>query len=873
MNPSMAQPGYSSFEPLTSRELEILHLKIKGLSNQEIADQLFVALTTVKWYVRQVYNKLGASNRREATARAREMGLLDEGSAQAISPRHNLPAQTTPFIGREQELQHITKLLADPHLRLLTLTGPGGMGKTRLALEAAEQQIANFKDGVYLIPLAPLHSSDSLVMTIIEHINIRAQANGRNLKHFLLDHLRSRSMLLMLDNFEHVLDAAPLVNDLLQAAPGLKVLATSRERLDLSGETLFLLDGMTLPESSTDNLLSSDAVKLFLQTARRISIDFNPAPDQFQHLVRICHLVRGMPLALLLASAWVDTLALDDIANEITHSIDLLQSDMRDMPDRHRSIRAVFDPTWLRLTAAQRTMLRKLAVFRGGFTRQTAQAVAGADLHTLQVLVSKSLLSRAKTGRYDLHELLRQYAMEQLSVMEEVEQTYQAHSAYFAAFMAQRAADLTGAHQLKALDEIEAEYENIRLAWNWAVEHKHMSHVQAMIESLYWLGFTRATAEPFFRPALSALAPLPGEQPTLTWAYLVIRSWHFVQAPQEKVSHALGIAEGYGDISVMSIGWQTLAWLAYDLDHDYPSAITLYEKSLEGYQQQGNRYAEADVLTNLGLCYAQVGDLGIALNYYHQGLTVSRETNNPLRIAASLLLVGEGEFLNGQYAEAQAHYHEAAQIMEAIASVWSMMWNNVQLGLLAFLRGSFAEAQEFIQKNRTFTAQHLASQPEDRSHILTALLACISEDYPRAWQLCQSFDKNESAYGFTSSLINKIALAMAACGLHDHKTAVIHLRAFLTRAGHSPACQTWCLPIGALLAQRDKPEEAVRMLGLAFTHPASATAWMQQWPLLNRLRASLEAQLGSFAFQTLWQEGAGQELHAALAALSNLLDS
>ncbi|MCA9908648.1 MAG: hypothetical protein KC519_08375, partial [Anaerolineae bacterium] len=228
------------FGPLTTREQEILRLKIEGKSNQEIADRLFLALSTVKWYVRQVYNKLGVNNRSEAILRAQETGLLDETAQSPSAYQHNLPASTTPFVGREAELETLAHLLADPDIRLVTMLGPGGMGKTRLTLEAAEQQLAYYPDGVFFVPLVALSSPDQIVHAIAEHTRYDFQSDGRTSQQQILDFLRPKCLLLLLDNFEHLLDQGgpAIVIELLAAAPEIKLMVTSREVLNLREEWL-----------------------------------------------------------------------------------------------------------------------------------------------------------------------------------------------------------------------------------------------------------------------------------------------------------------------------------------------------------------------------------------------------------------------------------------------------------------------------------------------------------------------------------------------------------------------------------------------------------------------------------------------------------
>ena len=333
--------------------------------------------------------------------------------------KHNLPAESTPFIGREAEIETLSHFLADPATRLVTILGMGGMGKTRLALATARQYISldstqpsPFENGIYFIPLAPLHAANAVILTLAESVQFSFYA-AHNPKQQLLDFLREKSMLLVMDNFEHVLDAANLVGDILEAAPNVKIIVTSRERLNLRGETVFNIGGMALTDwENLDTAQDNNAVKLFLQSARRVQPSFDLKADDLPHLAQIFQMVQGMPLGIELAAAWVDALHLEEIAQEIQQNRHFLETEMRDVPERHRSIRAVFEYSWHLLGDSERDIFTYLSVFRGGFTRDAAIAVTGIGLRALTTLVNKSLISRDSDGRYHIHVLIREYAME-----------------------------------------------------------------------------------------------------------------------------------------------------------------------------------------------------------------------------------------------------------------------------------------------------------------------------------------------------------------------------------------------------------------------------------------------------------------------------
>jgi predicted ATPase len=371
------------------------------LSNRQIGEQLIIALSTVKWYVRQIYNKLGVDNRGEAVVRAQSLGLLPVGE-QERTVRNNLPAAVTPFVGREHELAALAKLLADPQVRIITIFGPGGIGKTRLALEAAgreRRQQALFSDGIFFVSLAPLNSAAEIVATLAAVLDFHFQdaAQGsRSETQQTLDYLGQKQMLLLMDNFEHLLDGRMLLAEIMERAPGIKLLVTSRERLQLRGEQLFPLQGLEMPQivgSAEEADTAYAAAQLFLNISKRSLPDFELLPGDADPLLRVCRLVEGMPLGLELAASWAGLMPLSSIADEIEQSLQLLTTEFHDVPERHRSMQAALDVSWRRLTSEQKLGFQDLTVFRGGFTRQAALEIAGATLPNLVTLVNKSWLS------------------------------------------------------------------------------------------------------------------------------------------------------------------------------------------------------------------------------------------------------------------------------------------------------------------------------------------------------------------------------------------------------------------------------------------------------------------------------------------------
>jgi predicted ATPase/DNA-binding CsgD family transcriptional regulator len=502
-------------DPLSERQIEILRRVAEGLSDREIAQELFLSLNTIKWHNKQIYRKLGVGNRTQAVVQAKELGLL-EIEPDLAGHKHNLPAQATLFLGREDEMAQVENLLTDT--RLVTLTGPGGIGKTRLALEVAARQIDAFRDGVYFVALAPISSTEAIAQAVVEALGQSFLTSG-DLKAHLLHYLRNKQMLLVMDNFEHLVDGAALLAEIVESAPDVRVLVTSREKLKLRIETVFVTPGLSYPsiEMSVAGELEYSSVKLFLERARQLRPDFAPTVDDVFHIAHICQTVQGMPLAVELAAAWVDTLSCTEIATEIDRNLDLLAAELRDVPRRQRSIRAVqrsiravFDHSWNLTPAAQRDVFLKLSVFRGGFTREAAEWVAGASLPVLASLVDKSLLTwDLDTKRYVVHELLQQYAQERLEQRPEASLSAQeAHAAYYTDFMHERSTYLRDSRQKVALDEIVADLENVRGAWRYRVNQANAAQMRMFIHGFRRVYYVRGwmhAGEEVSREAVEAL--------------------------------------------------------------------------------------------------------------------------------------------------------------------------------------------------------------------------------------------------------------------------------------------------------------------------------------------------------------------------------
>jgi predicted ATPase/class 3 adenylate cyclase len=465
---------------------------------------------------------------------------------------NNLPEQMTELIGRDAELADIKKLLNET--RLLTVLAPGGTGKTRLAIQAAADLAAEYPDGVFFIGLADLTTSADILQAVAEGVGV-AYSSDEDPQTQLLEYLGPRRQLLVFDNFEHLSDGAQIVSEILRAAPLVKVIATSRAKLNLTGEAVMPLVGLGTDWDTPEAALRTSGVRLFLDAAHRSNPALTLETKDLEPLAEILRLTGGMPLGILLAAAWADMLSIPDIAVEIAKSLDFLETTVGDVPDRHRSIRAVFDYSWGLLNSAEKDVFAALSVFRGGFTREAAETVAGASLRDLANLSNKTLVvARPSTGRYEIHELLRQYAESELTALPARDRSIRdAHADYYSDLCESAVELFALGDQVRALTRIEQDLDNIRLAWRHQAASHNASGISKMVVGLWLIHESRGwyqSALALFADALDAMGDETSPAPSASRAFVLAMHGAFTSMLGQVEAGATEVASAFEDLRV-----------------------------------------------------------------------------------------------------------------------------------------------------------------------------------------------------------------------------------------------------------------------------------------------------------------------------------
>ena len=733
------------------------------------------------------------------------------GLPPAVAPvrKTNLPAPLTSFVGRQRELAEITQHITTQ--RLVTLIGAGGMGKTRMAIEVARRLVdrddshqRTFPDGVWFVALEAVDAPERMASTIADALQC-PPPGAADVRDHLLSYLQTRQLLLVLDNFEHLRDGADLLTAIMMAAPQAKLLVTSRAALNLEQEWRYPLNGLPLElGDDTGEAVPSSAAHLFVERARRVSPAFDLTAERAA-VERICRLVEGIPLAIELAATWSKLLSCKVIADEIASNVAFLTSDMRNVPDRHRSMQAVFDHSWALLSQEERQVFARLSVFQGGFARPAAATVAGASLSLLSALIDKSLLHADETGRFSIHELLRQYAQERLERDAEAAlHARDAHSAYFAGFLAQREAAIAGSGQRSALQEVAAELDNIRAAWVWATERLHGDLLRQAVSTL------------------SVYCDIQG------------RYQEGVDLCEQAIGRLLGAEGGSEQGAALAVLLAAVGWLYIRLGR-YEQAHQTFTRSRFFYSKSGSTpppgHAGEPVL-GLALLADVMGDYADAVDLARQAQDAAIARGDIYNQSVACYVQASTAHAQGEYAAAHRQAEQAYALAVAIDSRWMMAYILIILGNVASACGDYREAQKSFAHSHALQSE--LGNPEGMAiaQLSLAGLAAMERNYQDAEQLFQD------SYGLYREINDPGGQVRALMGLGD---------VFQAQGDLVQACGYFCAglelaiairsvpllllqftPIGELLASAGEPALAAAAWTLVIEHAASERAMQQR---------------------------------------------
>ncbi len=633
---------------------------------------------------------------------------------EADRPASNLPLSPTTFIGREHEMNILVSQLTEPACRLLTLLGPGGIGKTRLAVEVGRRLQNVFPDGIFFINLATVSDPDSLLPALADGLGITF--SGPAEPHIQLSqHLKAKQILLILDNMEHLVANASFLAEILHQAPQVKILVTSREQLQLQWEWLFEVQGLPVPEDPQITVLESNtAVTLFLQRARQVSPHYQFNEPDLAAVARICKSVDGIPLALELAASWVRLMTVQEIADELERSLDLLETSLQDVPARHRSMKAVFDHSWSLLAEEDRQLLMKLSLFAGSFTRKAAQAVTTVSLSQLSSFVSKSLIHfDQNSDRYNFHEMVRQYARSLLDQRPKLmHQIYEQYSRYYSNWLSELECPLKSPQQIEVSARIRLETPNWTSAWRWCVDQHRLDLLRLMIPCLSWyhevngyyadaLALYQVTVDQVLATGDPRLFP-PDEKATtaflldnLAWNESRIGN---LEKARRLLAESLELAIEVADQEVLYFIYGNWGYIA--LQNGNPEdAERLTLKSLESARILASEWHIAIPINVLGIIEFQRGNLHQAQQQLSACLPLWRTVGDPRGMVFCLLYLGMTNFALGDLDSARSVLLESNAIAQRKKDHWAHAFGLDLLGQIAVAKEEFDSAQKLFEQS------------------------------------------------------------------------------------------------------------------------------------------------------------------------------
>jgi predicted ATPase/DNA-binding NarL/FixJ family response regulator len=772
-------------------------------------------------------------------------------------------AADSSFIGRSQEVEALTERLLSSDCRLLTLVGHGGMGKTRLAKKLMQDVWHQFPDGVYAVWIAPIREPAMLLQAIAESFSVQIQVD---LEQELISYLHGRKLLLYLDNFEHLVEAAPLLTRLLEAAPGLHLLVTSRIALNLRYEWLHEVRGM-----SYDNSFS-DAQQLFIERGR---LDPRTLTDRdLQSIKRICQLVEGMPLAIELAANWLRTLPLETIATEIERGLDLLKTRDRDREVRHRSMRTVFDSSWKLLTEDERYIMQRYSQFCGGATAEALREVTGATVDVLADLVDQSMLTKDGDGRYQINELLRQYAEEQFAISPDYQAGSEAYAAYFLKrFMPQMEPQIKDSRHLEAMKRIDDDFHNVIEAWNYALANADLPALDAALESLHFYTEIRERyleGSSMLRSAAECAAQIAPDTRIASRLQSRWLRFKFLRMPIESmdleetlaaIDRLLVVFEREGDVREQAFCWylKGIAYAPFPVTSTVgqeDAAIQAFDHAVALFQAVGDDFYTAEALTWSG-CRFETEE---GIERLQQALQIQQKIGEPNTTAWIMKNLAGLLMSHNRFSQATVYHQQAKAAMQSIGSVKGL----IAVGLLGIesliLNGDFEKVSQEIAELITLVEARYPQGKKALFGIRAFVKAVAENDYEAAAMDAERSRLMQAELVPIGDISAWWGMAAAACSIGEYATA----RHFFYRLWQDNCIfrgteSPWL--IFEALAQNSECNYryAAELLGAAEASleevSTASTRWFDRWQLVNQLRETLGAELGTSQYEAALEAG------------------
>jgi len=697
---------------------------------------------------------LGERNLKDLASAERLYQLLIPGLPDEFPPLrtlearpNNLPTALSSLIGREADLQTISSLVTRPGVRLLTLTGPGGSGKTRLALQLAADLLNDQEDGVFFVALATAHDGSSLVSTIAQAVGVKEGAEGDLLASLKL-HLRDREMILVLDNFEQIVAAAPLLSELLAADRRLKMIVTSRAALQIYGENEYAVPPLALPKGDLPlaELAHYPAITLFVARACNVRANFQLTTENAAAVVEICQRLDGLPLAIELAAARSKMFGPAALLARLDNRLALLTSQSRDLPARQRSLRGAIDWSYDLLAEEERTLFAHLSIFVGGCTAAMAAEVCGeaASFEGIESLLNQSLLRQMGAEdepRFTMLETLREYGREKLAERGEVVGLARQHALAYLRLAEAAEPELRGAEQASWLTRLEAEHDNLRAAFAYLSEQGEHELSLKMAASLWRFWYLRGYISEGNHWLHSAL--LGNDTPTLVRAQalnglgvMAFEQGNFAEA-KTQFSASLAIRQQLDDQRGVALSLNNLGSVAV-YERDYEQAISYYEESLSLRRGLDDQWGVASSLTNLGIVQATHRNYERAMALLSEGLTICREIHDDFGTAYALLNIAKIAVCCGNYGEAHTALYEGIGIFQKLDDSGSLILCIKAFANLAIRQGKVERAVRLLAAALALRLSHDVPLVEDEDDVLITEQATLNArvqagEFATAW--------------------------------------------------------------------------------------------------------------------------------------------